>query len=73
MTKTEALRRFVRKLLVAHEASEAVDYFDLHEGKDSAEQFYRLEVAQYKTATELIRFAQKHGDLAIAGLEPEKA
>jgi hypothetical protein len=71
-TKTEALQRFIRKLLVAHAASEAVDYFDLREDKESIEQFHKLEVEQYKTGAALIRFAQRHGDIAIAGLRPEK-
>ena len=73
LTKLEALRRFVRKLEAAHGASKAVDYFDLYsEDKENAARFYKLEIAQWKTATALIRFAQEHGEAAIEGLKPEK-
>lgn len=56
-------------MLCAHAASEAVDYFDLHEYNKA--DFHKLEIAQWKEAAKLIHFAQKHGDLAIERLKPE--
>lgn len=41
--KQTPLQQFVRLLLLAHEASEAVDYFDLaSQKKESREQFKKL-------------------------------